>query len=243
MNGIHIEYMHISYSGGYPCMRVWSGMAIVCICLESRTSVARFGHLRWEDDARCYIFNCTSQASTIDFIGPLPIDKGCDYLITITDRLGSDLRFIPTITNITVEQLAILFFDCWYCENGLLKEIICHRDKIFVLKFWKHLMLLTGIKAKMSSAYHPQIDGSGECTNKTVAKFLRFHLERNQKGWKRALPRICFQIMNIINKSTKFSPFQLIFRKSHRVCPHYLSLGKTPQLNIHLQEQFVKELQ
>lgn len=78
--------------------------------------------------------------------------------MTITDRLRSDLRFVPTTKNVTAEQLAVLFFDHWYYENGLPKEIICNRDKLFVSKFWKHLMLLTGIKAKMSTAYHPQCD-------------------------------------------------------------------------------------
>lgn len=48
---------------------------------------------------------------------------------------------------------------------------------------------------------------------------LRFHVERNQTGWVRALPRICFQIMNTINKSTKYTPFQLRFGKTPRILP------------------------
>ena len=81
--------------------------------------------------------------------------------------------------------------------------------------------MLTGIKAKMSSAYHPQTNGSREHTNKTVEQCLRFHVERNQKGWKCALLRI-HQMMNTINKSTKFSPFQLRFGKFPRVLPALL---------------------
>ena len=71
----------------------------------------------------------------------------------------------------------------------------------------------------MSTAYHPQTDGASERTNKTVEQCLRFHVERNQKGWKRALPRVRFQMMNTINKSTRFTPFQLRFGKSPRVLP------------------------
>ena len=81
----------------------------------------------------------------------------CDYLLTITDRLGSDLHFVPTTKNVTAEKLAVLFFDNWYCENGLPREIISDRDKLFISKFWKHLMLLTRIKSKMSTAYHPHV--------------------------------------------------------------------------------------
>ena len=71
----------------------------------------------------------------------------------------------------------------------------------------------------MSTAYHPETDGSSERTNKTIIQSIRFHVERNQQGWVRALPRIRFNIMNSINKSTGFSPFQLRMGRSPRVIP------------------------
>ena len=126
----------------------------------------------------------------MDFIGPLPSDEGHDCILTITDRLGSDVRVIPTSIKLNAQQLAVLFFDNWYCENGLPTEIISDRDKLFMAKFWRHLCLLTGIKHKASSSFHPQSNGASEKTNKTINQCIRFHVERNQKGWVRALPRI-----------------------------------------------------
>ena len=119
----------------------------------------------------------------IDFIGPLPTDKGFDCIVTFTDRLNSDLQIVLTTTTLTAEDLADLFFDRWYCENGLPLEIISDRDKLFVSKFWKHLHKLTGVKLKMSTAYHPETDGASERSNKTVIQAIRFHVERNQQGW------------------------------------------------------------
>lgn len=69
---------------------------------------------------------------TIDFISPLPKDGTFDSLITFTDRLGSDIQIVPTHFNLTAEGLADLFFDKWYCENGLPLEIISDRDKLFM---------------------------------------------------------------------------------------------------------------
>ena len=69
--------------------------------------------------------------------------------------------------NISAEKLADLFFDKWYCENGLPLEIISDRDKLFLSKFWTHLHKLTGVKIKMSTAYHPKTDGASERSNKT----------------------------------------------------------------------------
>src|SRR6202042_541263 len=107
---------------------------------------------------------------------------------TITDRLGADICIAAMRTDITAEWFMAQFFDLWYCENGLPLNIVSDRDKIFISKFWKALTKLAGIKLKMSSAYHPETDGSSERSNKSVIQSLRFHIERNQTGWAKKLP-------------------------------------------------------
>ena len=115
----------------------------------------------------------------IDFVGPLPEDKGHNMIVTFTDCLGADVQILPCRTSLTADKLAIIFFNHWYCENGLPLEIISDRDKLFVSRFWKSLHELTGTKIKMSTAYHPQTDGASERTNKTVNQLLQYHVERN----------------------------------------------------------------
>jgi hypothetical protein len=160
----------------------------------------------------------------LDFVGPLPEDEGFNCLLTMTDRLGgADIRIVPTRTNISAEDLAVLFFDHWYCENGLPLELILDRDKLFTSKFWKSLHALTGVRLKMSTSYHPETDGSSERTNKTLNQAIRYHVHRNQKGWVKALPRIQFNIMSTINASTGYSPFQL--RLGQYVTLPHTSLG------------------
>lgn len=126
----------------------------------------------------------------MDFVGPLPVDKGFDCILTMTDRLGADFRLAPTNTTITAEDLAAVFFDSWYCENGLPDEIVCDQDKLFVSKFWCSLSALAGVKLKMLTVFHLETDGSSEKTNKTLNQSLRYHVQRNQTGWVKALPRI-----------------------------------------------------
>jgi len=155
----------------------------------------------------------------IDFIGPLPHDKGYDMIVTFTDHLGADVRVLPCTTMTMAEELAHIFFNNRYCDNGLPLGIISDRDKLFVSRFWKALHILTGMKIKMSSSYHPETDGASEHTNKTVNQMLWYHVERNQQGWVRALPLVRFNIMNMINKSTGFSSFQLRMGRSPRIIP------------------------
>jgi hypothetical protein len=72
----------------------------------------------------------------IDFIGPLPEDSGFNMLVSMTDRLNSDVRLMPCRDTILAEHFVGLFFDHWFCENGLPQEIVSDRNKIFLSKFW-----------------------------------------------------------------------------------------------------------
>ena len=143
----------------------------------------------------------------IDFVGPLPKHDGFDYLMTVTCRLNSDIRLIPCNISLSAEDAADLFFRHRYCEKGLPLEIVADRDKLWTYKFWTALHRLTGVKLKLSSSYHPESDGASERTNKTVIQALRYHVERNQKGWVRALPPVR-------NASTRSNPS--IFPSTHQ---------------------------
>jgi hypothetical protein len=99
--------------------------------------------------------------------------------------------------------------------------------------FWQALHQLTGVKIKMLSAYHPQLDGASEQTNKTLNQCLRFHVDQNQRGWAQALPRVRFVMMNTINNSTGFSGFQLKMGRAPRIIP---PLGRgTQEKNIDIR--------
>lgn len=90
---------------------------------------------------------------TIDFV-KAPLDKdGYDYIMTITDRTGADIRLIPCKTTMSAEDCTLLFFKHWYCENSLPLEIISDRNHLFTSAFWHALHTLTKVKLKMSIAY------------------------------------------------------------------------------------------
>ena len=228
--GFHKTYENIRNSYFWPNMRSDLEQGYIPSCADCQrnksTSKKPTGplHPLPVPDERC-------ESISMDFIGPLPLDEGHDCILTITDRLGSDIRIIPTSINLTAPQLAIIFFDHWYCENGLPLNIVSDRDKLFMSAFWKHLNLITGIKQKASTNYHPQSNGASERTNKTVNQCIRFHVERNQKGWVRALPRIRFHMMCTTNKSTGYSPFHLRFGRSPRILPPIIPLPPNPSID------------
>ena len=155
----------------------------------------------------------------LDFVGPLPEDDGYNCILTMTDHLRWDYHLILTRTDAMAEDVTLLVFDNWYCENGLPSDFVSDWDKLFISCFWKALTRLTGVHLKMSSAYHPQTNGTSEHTNKMVNQAICFHVNQNQKGWVRALPCICFCMLNMVNSLTGYLGFQLCLGQSPHVIP------------------------
>jgi len=160
----------------------------------------------------------------LDFVGPLPEEEGFDTVLTITDTLRADIHLIPIHSTYTAAQIATVVFDHWYCENGLMLHLISDRDPLFTAEVWQALHKLSGVRLKMSTSFHPETDGSSERTNKTLAQMVRYHVDVNQKGWVKTLPQLRFAMMNSVNSSTGFSPFQLKTGRSPRVIPPLLPL-------------------
>ena len=116
---------------------------------------------------------------------------------------------IPSRTNYNARQLAELMFEEIYKLHGLPKNIISDRDVLFTSTFWGHLHKLLGTKLRMSSAYHPQTDGSAERANRTVTQMLRQCINEKQTDWVAKLPAIEFAINSARSESTGFAPFFL----------------------------------
>ena len=100
-------------------------------------------------------------------------------------------------------------FEVSYKHHGLPKNFISDWNVLFTSIFWNHLHWLIGTTLKMSSAYHPQTDGSMERANCTVTQLLRQCVSPNQKDWVAKLPAIWFAIHSARLASTGYPPFFL----------------------------------
>ena len=80
--------------------------------------------------------------------------------------------FIPTFHDIDAEDLAHIFLSQVFVKHGTLNDIISDRGKHFISQFWQLLCQLLGIKANLSTAYHPETNGQTEQVNQIVEQYL-----------------------------------------------------------------------
>lgn len=149
----------------------------------------------------------------IDFVGPIPESKNRDgsfnSITVIIDLLTAMVHLVPSRVDYTARQVAELVFEHVYKLHGLPSAIVSDRDVLFTSAFWQHLHSLLGTKLRMSSAYHPQSDGSTERANRTVTQMIRQCIHKTQKDWVSKLPGIEFAINMARSQSTGFAPFFL----------------------------------
>jgi hypothetical protein len=94
--------------------------------------------------------------------GSTPKSKGYDMIVVMTDRLTNYVKIEPMYKTATARDVADILYRSWYRQFGLPQAITCDRDKLFISKFWTELFKKIDIQLRMSTAYHPETDGSSE---------------------------------------------------------------------------------
>ncbi len=150
------------------------------------------------------------QSISMDFVGPFPDCDGLDYLWVIVCRMTGMTHLVPTRTTVRASELAWMFLKEVVRLHGLPESIVSDRDPKFTSKFWRELHRLMGIKLLMSTAFHPQTDGTSERMVRTVSQILRAMVQPDQRDWARRIPMTEFAINSSINASTGFAPFELV---------------------------------
>ncbi|GJV53162.1 putative nucleotidyltransferase, ribonuclease H [Tanacetum coccineum] len=96
-------------------------------------------------------------------------------------------------------------------------------DSIFVVvdRFSKMLHFIplwkmVNTQLNFSSAYHPQTNGQTEVVNKSLSNMLRCLVGDHVKAWDQKLCQAKFAHNHAVNRSTGFSPFQVVFSAQPR---------------------------
>ena len=101
----------------------------------------------------------------MDFIEGLLLSDGYDTILVILCHLSKMALFIATHQDIDAKDLAMLFLVHIFSKHGTPSNIISDCGKHFISHFWRSLCRLLGIKANLSTAYHPETDGQMEWVN------------------------------------------------------------------------------
>ena len=86
-------------------------------------------------------------------------------ILVVCDRLSKITYFVATTEETSAEGLARLFRDNIWKLYRLPESIVLDRGLQFAAEMTKELNKILGIKTRLSTSYHPQIDGQIERMN------------------------------------------------------------------------------
>jgi hypothetical protein len=164
---------------------------------------------------------------TMDFIEGLPQSGRKNTIFVVVDRLSKSAHFLALAHPYTAKMVAEKFVEGVVKLHGMPRSIISDRDPIFISHFWCEFFKLSGTKLKMSSAYHPQMDGQSEVVNRCVEQYLRCFVHQQPTKWNSLLPWAEFWYNTTYHASTGMTPFQALSGRLPPTIPHY-HIGMSP---------------
>ena len=171
----------------------------------------------------------------MDFITKLPVVAGKDAILVVCDRLSKMTHFVATTEGTSVEGLARLFWDNVWKLHRLPESVVLDRGPQFAAELTKELNWMLGIKAKLSTAFHPQTDGQTEWMNQELEQYLRLFIEHRQKDWPEWLAAAEFAINNKVHSATKVLPFMANYGKELRMGGDIRRKGKVESVTVFVE--------
>ena len=105
------------------------------------------------------------------------------------------------------EHLARIFpRDIWRL-HGLPRDIVSDSDSRFTSHTWKDILSITGIRPRMSTAFHPQNNGQTERVNQVIDVDLRPYINQEQDDWVDLLPMAEHAYSNLVTSATGMTAF------------------------------------
>lgn len=142
----------------------------------------------------------------------MPTSKmGNKYIITCVDYFSKWPEAAASKDKSAVSVANFIFETI--CRFGCAKVVITDQGREFVNSINEELMSLTGTNHRITSAYHPQSNGLVERFNQTLQNSLRKCSLKSSDDWDSLLPSVLFAIRTSVQKSTKYTPFQLMFNR------------------------------
>ena len=165
----------------------------------------------------------------MDLITDLPLAEGFDSILVMVDQgLTKGVILIACNKTITAEGTARLLLENIYKQFRLPDKIISDRGPQFASKAFKELLKLLGIKSALSTAYHPQTDGTTERTNQEIEAYLSIYCASHPEEWPIALHTLEFSHNNRRHADWQKTPFELMLGESPIAIPLSFENTKFP---------------
>jgi hypothetical protein len=106
--------------------------------------------------------------------------EGYTQIMVVVDRFSKMAHFIVLAVTATARDAVQAFLKKVWKLHGFPEFIISDRDSKWTTEFWDGPWNLLGIKKRMSTSFHPQMDRQMERVNQTLKTYLQTFINYDQ---------------------------------------------------------------
>lgn len=153
----------------------------------------------------------------IDYCGPLKrTPRENQYVLIITDYFTRHVTAVA-LPNCTAETTAQALFNEYFCKYGVPSVILSDQGSHFRNQLMENIKYLIGYNHIYSTPYHPQTNAIVERFNATFIPQIAKLQDTQSNNWDEYLQAVVFAYNTGLHKSTKYSPYELLFGRSPRL--------------------------
>ena len=147
-------------------------------------------------------------------------------------------HLIPLPPKVSDKDIAKIFLKEIQKTHGYPTDIVSDRNTTLTSHFWEVLMELSGIKTKLSPAYHAETNRQPERVNQTIQQCLCHYCFGKQDDWDELLPMAEFAYNSAKSETTGIYQFEANYGKLPRQSWELLN----DTTNINLASQIIENV-
>ncbi|GKD77191.1 reverse transcriptase domain-containing protein [Tanacetum coccineum] len=148
----------------------------------------------------------------IDFMGLFPSSRGNKYIFVAVDYLSKwvEAKALPT----NDARVVVKFLKSLFAQSGTPRAIISDHGTHFCNDQFTKFMLKYGVTHRLSTAYHPQMSGQVEVSNRGLKRILERTVGENQALWSDKLDDALWAFCTAFKTPIGCTPYKLVYEKA-----------------------------
>ncbi|GJT40857.1 reverse transcriptase domain-containing protein [Tanacetum coccineum] len=148
----------------------------------------------------------------IDFMGPFPSSRVNKYILVAVDYLSKwvEEKALPT----NDARVVVKFLKSLFAQFGTPRAIITYRGTYFCNDQFAKVMLKYGVTHRLSTAYHPQMSGQVEVSNRGLKRILKRTVGENRASWSDKLDDALWAFRTAFKAPIGCNPNKLVYEKA-----------------------------
>ena len=187
-----------------------------------------------------YMVGFTGERLATDILGPLPTNKGYQYILVVGDYFTRWMEAFP-IRSTDAPHVAKAIVDNYLTRFGMGRKMHSDQGPCYEAQLFKEVMKLFEIDKTRTTPYHPQSDGMIERMNRTLLDRLAMMVDKNQKNWIDQLPFAMMAYRATVHDVTGETPNMMMLGREVEV-PLDLVTGRPPEMEKNSPVEYANEL-